>query len=73
MSNLFLVVHKRTGEGDRLLMFSEIVSNKKFTDLQMNKEQLNIIFFFPDFLSPHVRREIGGYRCTGLLSTVHES
>ena len=66
-------MHKRTGEGDCLLMFSETVPNKKFTDLQMNKEQFNFIFFFPDFLLPHARREIGGYRCTGLLSTVHES
>ena len=49
-------------------MFSEIVPNKKFTDLQMNKEQFNFIFFFPDFLPPHVRREIGGYRYTGLLA-----
>ena len=54
-------------------MFSEIVPNKKFTDLQMNKEQFNFIFFFPDFLPPNARREIGGYGCTGLLSTVHES
>ena len=54
-------------------MFSEIVPNKKFTDLQMNKEQFNFIFFFSDFLPSHARREIGGYRCTGLLSTVHES
>ena len=39
-------MHKRTGEGDCSLMFSEIVPNKKFTDLQMNKEQFNFIFFF---------------------------
>ena len=54
-------------------MFSEIVPNKKFTDLKVNKEQINFIFFFPDFLPPHATREIGGYRWTGLLSTVHES
>ena len=36
-------------------MFSEIVPNKKFTDLQMNKEQFNFIFFFPDFLPPRAK------------------
>ena len=30
-------------------MFSETVPNKKFTDLQMNKEQFNFIFFLTSF------------------------